>query len=200
MMQDMQTPMSSIILASQSPWRKQLLASLGVTFTTQPADVDESTRRGEKPLDYVKRIARAKAEKIKALNPKAIVIAADTPVIAGRRILQNPQSAEEAAHMLRVQSNRRVHIPTAIVVIAANGIIMEDMCQSWVKFKPLSAAEIAAHVAKESNWKGISGALQLENGRDERFLLTMHGSISSIMGLPLYHTTKLLRRAGVKGV
>ncbi|RYG61083.1 MAG: septum formation protein Maf [Alphaproteobacteria bacterium] len=184
-----------LILASQSPQRKSLLGQLGISFTIQPADVDESPLKNETPLAYVKRIAIAKAAAVSTANPGSVVLAADTPVIVGRRILQKPATLEEAKAMLRLQSGRRVHIPTVVAVADASGKIHHKVVESWIKLKRLSEAEITAYLAVVP-WAHLSAAARIENL--EPFILTTHGSISGIIGLPLYETTVLLARAGIK--
>lgn len=187
-----------LILASQSPHRKALLSGLGLSFEVKPADVDESTRKSEKPFDYCKRVTRAKAQKIADENPNCGVLAADTPVVCGRHIMQKAETAEEAADMLRLQSGRRVHVPTAVVVISAQGKIYEKLVDSWVKFKPMTQVDIDRHVADEQNWRHISGALKIQEPSSDRMIKCIHGSLSGIIGLPLYETSNLLKRAGVQ--
>lgn len=188
---------ANLILASQSPRRRDLLAGLGLTFKILPADVDETPLKAEAPLAYVQRIARAKAQKVAEENPGCVVLAADTPVIVGRRILQKAADAAEAAGMLACMSNRRVHIPTAVCMVDAAGRVHEKTSHSWVKFRPLTKRYIDDFVATPANWEGISGALQIEHPASQRFITTMHGSYSGILGLPLYETSLLLARAGI---
>ncbi len=189
---------STLILASQSFARKELLSELVEEFIVQPADVDESTIRGEKPFDYCKRVTRAKAMKIHELNPDATVIAADTPVIVGRRIIQSAFTREQAEEMLALQSGRRVYIPTAVCVITSDGEVFEDMSKSWVKFKPLTKSEKDWYLSNKDNWYGASGAIKIKHSSIEALMTQVNGSISGIVGLPLYQTAKLLRRAGVE--
>lgn len=183
----------NVILASKSKPRAELLRKLGVAFSVQPANVDETPLKNEAPLAYVKRIAMAKAAAISAANPGSVVLAADTPVILGRRILQNPATAEEAAAMLKLQSGRRVSIPTVVVVADATGKLHTKTAASWVKMKRLTAAEIDAYLATDM-WHG-AGGLCIEIA--EQWCPVMHGSYSGIIGLPLYETALLLTRAGV---
>lgn len=183
-----------LILASQSKYRKELLEKLGVPFTVQPAHVDETALKNETPLAYVKRIAMAKAAAISKANPGSVVLAADTPVIVGRRILQTPASLEEATAMVRLYSGRRVHIPTTIVVADATGKLHVKVTQNWVKFKRLTDTEIAAYLSS-TPWQ-VAGALKIEYV--EPWLATTHGSLSGIIGLPLYETSILLARAGIQ--
>lgn len=183
-----------LILASKSKYRAALLTRLGVPFTVQPADVDESALAHEAPLAYVKRIAMAKAAKVAQANPGKVVLAADTPVIVGRRILQTPATVEEAAAMLRLQSGRRVHIVTVVVAVDANGKTRSATVDSWVKFKPLSEGEITTYLANNP-WHQ-SGAISFETV--EPWVIKMQGSFSGIIGLPLYETSQLLRQSGIQ--
>ncbi|MCP5405429.1 MAG: septum formation protein Maf [Pseudomonadaceae bacterium] len=186
-----------LILASQSPRRKVILESLGLTFSIQPAHVDETPLRAEAPLAYVRRVARAKAVALAGQNPGHVVVAADTPIICRRRIIQSPATRKEAHAMLRAQSNRRVHIPTAVCVVDARGKVHEAVSQNWVKLRQLTDAEIEAYLANDANWKGIAGALQIEHPVCQTWIPTVHGSHSGILGLPVYETVKLLKRAGI---
>lgn len=183
-----------LILASQSKYRKELLEKLGVSFTVQPAHVDETPLKNEAPLAYVKRIAIAKAAAISQQNPGSVVLAADTPVIVGRRILQTPQTEEEAAEMLKLQSGRRVAIPTVLAMVDDTGKLHYKTVASWVKLKRLTATDIQAYIAA-GLWQYSAGGLKIE--LMENWIHTLHGSKSGIMGLPLYETEVLLHRAGI---
>ncbi len=188
----MQAP--RLILASRSPRRRSLLASLGVAFTVQSAEIDETPLKQEAPLAYVQRVALGKARAVAALNPGAVVLAADTPVIIGRRILQSPTTPDEALMMLKLQSNRRVQVPTAVVVIDAAGKERTALVPTWLKLKALTEAEIQAYLAS-GHWQGTSGGLKGE--LIEAWFTKMYGSRSGYLGLPLYETAKLLKAAGV---
>jgi septum formation protein len=190
--------MPELILASKSPNRARLLSGLGYAFTTQPADVDETPLPHEAPLAYVKRIAIAKAQKVAAENPGKVILAADTPVAIGRRILQTPQTAEEAEAMLKLQSGRRVHISTVVVVINAEGRVRSETVASWLKIKRLTPADMAKQLEDTENWQHAAGALKIEKPLFQSFVQTLHGSMSGIIGLPLYETAKLLTWAGVQ--
>ena len=183
-----------LILASQSKYRKALLEKLGLPFTTQPAHVDESERKNETPLAYVKRIAMAKATAISQQNPGSIVLAADTPVIVGRRILQTPATPEEAAEMIKLYSGRRVQIPTTLVMADASGKLHVKVTNNWIKFKRITAADINAYLST-ANWQ-VAGALKIE--QIEPWIQSSHGTFSGIIGLPLYEASVLLARAGLQ--
>lgn len=185
---------ASLILASRSPQRRRLLSQIYPHVTADSADIDETEKRGERPYAYCRRVARSKAEAVKARHPAAYVLAADTPVICGARILQTPETAGEAADMLRAQSGRRVYVPTAVCLITPAGRVREKMVKSWLKFKKLSKDEIEAFLASNL-WQGCSGAIDIESS--EMFFQTIHGSHSGIVGLPLYETACLLRGEGL---
>ncbi|NBV54401.1 MAG: septum formation protein Maf [Proteobacteria bacterium] len=184
-----------VILASRSPARATLLRQLGLEFTIAPAHVDETVMKNENPLAYVRRVARAKASKVAAQNPGCVVVAADTPSVLGRRILQTPETAEEVRVMLRQQSGRRVTVPTVVAVVDEHGKLRDKTIVSWVKLKRLSEREIEHHI-QTGLWQGTAGALKLED--TEHWIMQMHGSRSGIMGLPMYETALLLRAAGIK--
>jgi septum formation protein len=187
--------MPPLILASQSPRRKDFLSLLDIPFTIQPAHVDETALPGEAPLAYVLRVAKAKAAAVAAQNPGACVLAADTPVICEGAILQTPADAEEAAAMLRLQSGKRVGVPTVVVVQTPTGQVLAETVESWVEFKTLGEAEIAAYVAHADAWQGVSGAFKIQ-GLGAAIITGQGGTSSAIMGFPLAQVAQLLRRAG----
>jgi septum formation protein len=187
-----------LILASQSERRRELLGRLGVPFEVAPAHVDETSLPGEKPLDYVRRVALAKAATVAAKHAEACVLACDTPVVLGRRIIQTPHDAGEATEMLRLQSGRRVHTPSVIVARMPTGEVYTETVDAWVKFKPLTAAEIGHYAHRpEPEWRGVAGGWRIQ-GLAAAWIIDMRGSASGVMGLPLYQTAKLLRKAGYK--
>lgn len=183
-----------LILASQSKHRKALLEKLGIPFEVHPADIDETEHKNEAPVAYNKRISLAKATKVAAEKPGCVILATDTCVYLGRRILQTPHTVEEAEAQLRLQSGRRVHIPSTVTVIDANGKIHTHTDHSWVKYKRFTEADLR-HYLSLGKWKA-AGAMQIEY--IEPFIQTIHGSVSGIVGLPLYQTARLLARAGLK--
>ena len=198
-------PAPKLILASGSPRRKELLARLGFMegedFIIRSADIDETEKKGEKPYAYCKRMAREKAQKVweetREDFPNTCVLGADTPVFAGRKILQNPVDVEDAREMLRTQSGRRVYIATAVCLITPEGKAVEELSKSWVKFKPFTPAEIENHLKNEENWRGASGAFKIQTSAIEQYITCTHGSMTGIIGLPLYETRKILSRANL---
>jgi len=193
-----------IYLASRSPRRRELLTQIGVRFhlllfRARPGeglDVDEEPLAGELPAAYVERVARAKAEagwrRLMQRNlPQAPVLAADTTVALGERILGKPASREEAAAMLAELSDSQHQVLTAIAL--KYGDWMESaLSRSEVRFKKLTPEEIRQYVAtRECDDKAGGYAIQ---GRAARFITELRGSYSGVMGLPLYETAQLLER------
>jgi len=193
-----------IYLASRSPRRRELLAQIDVRFhlllfRSRPgevADVDESTLGGETAEAYVERMARTKVEagwqRMMQRNlPRAPVLSADTTVTLDGRIFGKPGNRDEAAAMLAALSGRAHDVLTA-VALKSDDWMESVVSRSEVKFKPLTAAEIAAYVESgECDDKAGAYAIQ---GRAGRFVVELRGSYSGVMGLPLYETGQLLDR------
>jgi septum formation protein len=191
-----------IYLASRSPRRRELLSQIGVRyhlllFRSRPGsapDVDESMLPNEAADSYVERIARAKAEagwKLLRLRnlPLAPVLAADTTVSLGGRILGKPADRKEAAQMLEALSGQRHEVLTA-VALKRDEQLDSALSRSEVQFKKLSAEEIAQYVASgECDDKAGAYAIQ---GRAARFIMELRGSYSGVVGLPLFETSQLL--------
>jgi septum formation protein len=184
-----------LVLASASPRRRDLLAQIGLApDTVAPADIDETPLRGELPRPHALRLARAKAAAAAtAGDPAAFVLAADTVVAAGRRILGKPADAAEAARFLALLSGRRHRVVTAVALHHA-GRITERAVETAVKFKRLSEAEIAAYLAS-GEWRDKAGGYAIQ-GRAAAFVPWIGGSYSNVVGLPLTETLALLRGAG----
>ncbi len=184
----------TLVLASSSPRRRELLARLGVApDRIASPEIDESPKKGELPRNYALRLAQEKAQAVKRAGSE-IILAGDTTVAVGRRILQ--QAADEAAQrdFLKLLSGRRHHVLTAICVIDTGGTARTKLSDSIVRFKRLSEAEIDAYVAcGEGIGKAGGYAIQ---GRAEALIDWIAGSHSGVIGLPLYETRLLLRSAG----
>jgi len=182
-----------LILASQSPRRLELLARLGVTpDAVVPADIDETPLKGELPVPYARRMAAAKAAAVAA--PGALVLAADTVVAAGRRILPKTESEAEARAALSLLAGRRHRVHSALTLIDGEGRARHRLSSSIVTFKPLSAAELDAYLAG-GEWRGKAGGYAIQ-GRAEALVRALSGSFSGVIGLPLFETRALLRAAG----
>ena len=181
------------ILASASPRRIELLARIGITpDEILPAEIDETPLKAERPADYARRIA---ADKAKAISvPGALILAADTVVAAGRRILPKAETEAEARSALELLSGRRHNVLSAITLIDAKGVARHRLSTSIVAFKRLSEEEIQAYLDSRE-WEGKAGGYAIQ-GRAEALIRSLSGSHSAVMGLPLYETRLLLRAAG----
>lgn len=182
-----------LILASASPRRLELLARLGVTpEAVIPAEIDETPRKAEIPDQYACRMAMEKAAAV--AKPGSLILAADTVVAAGRRILPKAENEEEAGAALELLSGRRHRVHSAVAVTDAEGRTRTRLSTSLVAFKRLSQEEIAAYLVG-GEWLGKAGGYAIQ-GRAEALVRMLSGSHSGVMGLPLYETRALLRAAG----
>lgn len=153
--------------------------------------MDETPLKGELPAPYTKRIASLKAQKVAAENPGATVLAADTVVAVGRRILLKAETVAEAQKFLELLSGRRHKVLTAISIISPSGGQQNRLVTSVVQFKRLSAAEIADYIAT-GEWKGKAGGYAIQ-GRAATLISFVSGSYTGIVGLPLQETVSMLR-------
>lgn len=186
--------MPQLVLASSSPRRRDLLARLGVVpDRIASPDIDENPRKGEVPRVYALRMAE---EKARAVERKAgeIVLAGDTTVAVGRRILQQAADAEMQRGFLKLLSGRRHHVLSAVAVIDADGRLRTRISDSIVRFKRLGDDEMDAYIACGEGL-GKAGGYAIQ-GRAEALVDWMAGSHSGVIGLPLYETRALLRAAG----
>ncbi|MBB3047123.1 septum formation protein [Litorivivens lipolytica] len=186
-----------LILGSQSPRRRELLAQLGVRFSVISADIDETPRTAESAADCVRRLAESKAAAVWKRQPVPAlpVLAADTVVVIDDDILGKPETVEDACAMLARLSNREHEVMTAVCLVA--GDKSESLVQtSRVSFATLTAQEIRAYVATgEPMDKAGSYGIQ---GLAAAFVRELQGSYSGVVGLPLYETRQLLRRFGIE--
>ncbi len=184
-----------MILASASPRRLELLARLGlVPEAVDPADCDETPHKAELPAAYARRIAAEKAALVAARHPGKIVLAADTVVACGRRILPKAETAEQARDCLTLLSGRRHRVLSAVTVVDAGGTARHRLSVSTLSFKRLGTAEIESYVAG-GEWEGKAGGYAIQ-GLAESFVKHLAGSHSGVMGLPLFETRALLEAAG----
>ena len=182
-----------LVLASASPRRLALLAQIGIIpDQVLSPEIDESPKRGELPRLLAERLARAKAEAV--TDPAALVLAADTVVAVGRRILPKPEAEAEGRFCLDLLSGRRHRVLTAIVLAAPGGRRSERVVQSVVAFARLSEPQKAAYLA-DAEWRGKAGGYAIQ-GRAAAYIRFVSGSYSNVVGLPLFETAQLLRGAG----
>ena len=187
--------MPTLVLASSSPRRLQLVQRLGITpaRTVSPA-IDETPLKGELPRAYALRLAVAKAHAI-VREPDEVVLAGDTTVALGRRILPPADTPAVQRALLTKLSGRRHHVLSAVCVIDAAGVARTRLADTIVAFKPLSAAEIEAYIASGEGL-GKAGGYAVQ-GYAEAFVRFLAGSHSGVIGLPLFETRALLRTAGL---
>lgn len=184
-----------LVLASASPRRLELLKQGGIVpDKVIPAEMDETPLRDEIPSVYARRIASAKAQKVAAKYPDAVVLAADTVVACGRRILPKAETAEDARKCLDLLSGRRHRVLTAVSVIAPGGKQKNRLVTSIVRFKRLSLPETAAYIAT-GEWHGKAGGYAIQ-GRAATLISFISGSYSGIVGLPLCETVRMLEETG----
>jgi len=188
---------TTLVLASASPRRLELLRQIGVLpDTVDRADIDETPRRGELPAALVMRLAEAKARTVAPRHAGAFVLAADTVVACGRRILPKAETEAEARACLALLSGRRHRVLTGVGVMAPSGALSLRRVVSQVAFKRLSDAEIAAYV-RSGEWCGKAGGYAAQ-GRAAMFIAWMSGSYSNVVGLPLFETAQLLAGCGYR--
>ena len=187
-------PDLKLVLGSGSPRRRELIVQLGLTaHDVRPPDINEDVQAGEKPRDYVNRIALEKAKAVK-IAADEVVLCADTTVACGRRILGKPADADEARAFLKLLSGRRHQVITAISVRREDCWWQRDVV-SQVKMKSLSEAEIAWYLAI-GDWEGKAGGYGIQ-GPASAFIPWISGSFHAVMGLPLPETAALLTAAGL---
>lgn len=183
-----------LVLASSSPRRRDLLARLDVEpHRVASPDIDEAPRKGELPRVYALRMADEKARAV-TRGEGEIVLAGDTTVAVGRRILQQAANADMQREFLKLLSGRRHHVLSAVAVIDTDGRMRTRISDSIVRFKRLGDAEIDAYIASGEGL-GKAGGYAIQ-GRAEALIDWMAGSHSGVIGLPLYETRALLRAAG----
>lgn len=185
-----------LILASASSRRIDLLAEAG-TAPDQviPADIDETKRPGEKPGDMVVRLAQEKARTVAAKHPDHAILAADTTVAVGRRIMEKPADEAEARRFLELMSGRRHKVYGGICLITPDGTEKTRLCVTTVQFKRLSEAEIC-HYLHSREWEGKAGGYAIQ-GLAAGYVSFLSGSHSNVVGLSLYDTINLLAGCGI---
>ena len=184
-----------IILASASPRRLQLLEQIGITPThILPADIDETPTEKELPRDHALRLAIEKAQKIAPSNQGHFILAADTVVACGRRILPKAETEEQAHKCLKLLSGRRHHVYGGICMITDEGHQITRLCDTIVKFKQLTKEDIETYIQSEE-WHGKAGGYAIQGLAASHISFTQ-GSYSNVVGLSLYDTMQMLRGNG----
>lgn len=190
-------PVPDLILASASPRRLALLAQVGITPTrVEPGNIDESPRAGETPARLAVRLALEKAVAVAAAHPSALVLAADTVVAVGRRVLAKPDDENHARQMLGVLSGRGHRVYTGVAAAAPDGRVASRLCETRVKFKRLGLQDLEALIDC-GEWRGVAGGYRIQ-GLAGAMVTNLIGSYSGVVGLPLHETLVLLTGLGYR--
>lgn len=186
-----------LVLASASPRRLELLRQIGLEpSAVAPADLDETPQKGELPRIHARRLAVAKAEAVAARFPGDFVLAADTVVARGRRILPKAESPDQARQCLALLSGARHCVFGGIAVLAPDGRRSVRVVDTVVAFKRLDRREMEDYLAG-AEWQGKAGGYAIQ-GRAAVFVKRINGSYSNVVGLPLYETAAMLRGLGFR--
>jgi len=186
-----------LVLASASPRRLELLRQVGlVPDCIDPADIDETPRRGELPPAHAMRLAEEKASAVMPRHPGAFILGADTVVACGRRILPKTEDEASARSCLELLSGRRHRVHGGIAVASPDGRLVTRRVDSQVAFKRLSEAEIAAYL-RTDEWRDKAGGYAIQ-GRAASLIRWVCGSYSNVVGLPLFETFQLLAGRGYR--
>ena len=184
-----------VILASQSPRRRELLGLVGIAHEVRPADIDESYLAGEEPRAHAERLARGKAAVIARDEPAAVVIGSDTIVVVDGDVLGKPADEAEAARMLARLSGR-AHLVVTAVAVAWRGKLRSDVEEVGVEFHSLSAADIDAYIATREPMDK-AGAYGIQ-GYGATIVSRVDGDYFAVMGLPLQLLVRVLGALGVR--
>lgn len=186
-----------LVLASASPRRLDLLRQIGIVpDAVEAADLDETPHPDETPRRLALRLAEAKAQHVAARAPDAHVLAADTVVAVGRRVLPKAEDAAEVRACLKLLSGRAHKVLTGIAVIAPDGRIASRLVESRVHFKRLDQADVEAYLACGEG-VGKAGGYAIQ-GHAGALVISLQGSYSGVVGLPLYETANLLAGMGYR--
>lgn len=184
-----------LVLASASPRRRDLLAQIGIRpAEIRAAELDETPLKGEVPRALAARLSQAKAKAVAKQCPDALVLAADTVVALGRRILPKAESEAEVRHCLDLLSGRRHRVLTGLCLIHPDGRAVSRTVESILRFRRLDDAEIAAYL-RCGEGLGKAGGYAIQ-GRAAMFVAWLGGSYSNVVGLPLAETARVLRGFG----
>lgn len=187
--------MARLILASSSPRRLDLLKQIGyVPDVVHPADIDETPKRKENPKIYALRVAMEKVNVIARIYPDDIVLAGDTTVCIGTKLLGKPENAEEAVKFLQMLSGRQHRVLSA-VAIAHNGKLKTRVVRTYIKLRCISKSEIDFHTSSRQ-WDGKAGGYMI-NGLIASYVKRINGSVSNVVGLPLLEVSNLLVSCGL---
>lgn len=185
----------NFILASQSPQRKMLLSQIGFEpLKIEPADIDETPEKGEKPSQYVKRMAKEKALFVANKNKGEVVLASDTIIVCGTTIIQKSKTDKEQEKVMKMLSGKTHRVLTSVCVVGKDGKAVVRLNTTKIKMKKLTQTEIKEYILSKE-WCGCAG-YKIE-GLLAGFVKQIIGSYSGVVGLPLFEVRNLLIGAGV---
>jgi septum formation protein len=192
---------AKLVLASASPRRLALIEQVGISpDLLNPVDIDETQLKREHPRALSLRLAKEKARAartaplVRNLGEGCFILAADTVVSVGRRVVEKPESADEAREALRLLSGRSHRVFTSIALISPDGKERSRVVDTKVRFKRLTRADIDAYLMSDE-WRGKAGGYAIQ-GRASAFVRWLSGSYSCVVGLPLHDTVQMLQTAG----
>ena len=184
-----------LVLASASPRRAELLDQIGVVPNLiVPPNIDETVITGESPRQLVSRLSVNKAIWVSEKHSGSIILAADTIVACGRRILSKAENLEQARNFLNLLSGRRHKVISGLAIISPNGRLHKRIVETQVNFKRLSPTELDLYL-KSGEWEDKAGAYAIQ-GSAAKFVKSINGSYSNVVGLPLFETAQLLEGLG----
>lgn len=179
-----------LIHASASPRRQELLAQVNITpYAISPADINESPLAQERPADLAMRLAKSKAMHIHEQYKNKFILAADTVVACGRRVLDKAEESDDAQRHLSLLSGRRHHVYGGICIITDQGKIITRLCDTMVQFKRLSKDDIESYI-QSNEWQGKAGGYAIQ-GLAASYISSISGSYSNVVGLSLYDTMQI---------
>lgn len=188
----------NLVLASASPRRLDLLRQIGIVpGVVDPADMDETPLKGELPPGHAARLAEAKARSVAARHPQCFVLAADTVVGCGRRILPKAEDEKTARQCLKLLSGRKHRVHGGIALLSPDGTLHSRLVTTQVTFKCLDHGEEAAYL-ESGEWHGKAGGYAIQ-GLAAAYVRSLSGSYSNVVGLALFETAQLLKGVGVHG-
>lgn len=191
------TSKAQLVLASASPRRLDLLRQVGIVPDhVDPAEIDEAVLPRELPAVYARRVAWAKLDAVRDRYAGAYLLAADTVVALGRRILPKPETEAEARRCLEMLSGNRHKVLGAVVLQGPDGARVQRLAETAVRFKRLSDSEIAEYLAS-GEWRGKAGGYAIQ-GQAAAFIPWINGSYPNVVGLPILETLLLLKGLGYR--
>ncbi len=187
--------MQKLILASASPRRASLLKQIGIeSFDIVPSDIDETPHKKESPKDLVLRLSLEKAKHIQSTHKKCFILAADSMVVVGRRILGKPSSEKEAEQFLDLLSGKRHRVYTGFCIITPDNQEIIRYIETKVSFKRLTNEEKKWYLST-NEWEGKAGGYAIQ-GKASRFIPWINGCLYNVVGLPIHEVYKVLMGAG----